>query len=282
MNYKKLEKHCIFYILCLLCAGCTPAWLDYDSTASNLQINRSSINTKKFAIAIYSNRHYSENYNGLIHVYFDGDGSPWRSHGLSINDDPTPRQYLVLQLMSTDSAPSILIGRPCYHGFSHETNCHPLLWTHKRYSEKVVSTMSEALNMILKKSGNPEVVLVGYSGGGTLAQLLAERIKETRAVITLAGNLDLVAWTRLHEYSPLEGSLNPAERPPLPRHILQIHYTGRSDDNIPPSLVEHYVLSKRMGEVIVLEEVDHYNGWLQHWPEILINLNMRLGIGHTQ
>ncbi len=175
-----------------------------------------------------------------------------------------------------DPAPSILIGRPCYHGFSHDANCHSLLWTNQRYSEEVVSTMSEALNTVLKNAGEPEVVLIGYSGGGALAQLLAERIKKTRAVITLAGNIDSSAWAQLHGYSPLDGSFNPAERPPLPSHTLQIHYVGRSDKNIPAHLVESYVSKKNRGEIIVLEQVDHYNGWLKHWPGILLDLNRRL------
>ena len=69
--------------------------------------------------------------------------------------------------------------------------------------------------------------MIGYSGGGTLAQLVAEKFTQTRAVVTLAGNLDLAAWVQLHDYTPLGGSLNPAERPPLPGHILQIHYVGK-------------------------------------------------------
>lgn len=276
MNYKKAKKLFIFNMLCLLCTSCAPAWLEYDHTATDLQINRSSINTKRFTIAIYSNESFGRIHTRpIIHVYFDGDGSPWRNT-LSINDDPTPRQYLVLRLMSMDSTPSILIGRPCYHGFSHEPNCHPLLWTNQRYSEEVVSTMIEALNIILKKTGEPEIALIGYSGGGALAQLLAERIQKTRAVVTLAGNLDTNAWIKLHKYSPLDGSLNPAERLPLPPQILQINYVGRSDSNIPKHLIESYVSKKNQGEIVILDYVDHYNGWLNFWPGILKDLNKRL------
>lgn len=276
MIYKK--KYFIFHALWFLCTGCAPAWLDYDNTASDLKINRSSINTKKFTIAIYLNRSFAKNYGGLLHIYFDGDGSPWRNHGLSINDDPTPRQYLVLRLMSLDPASSVLIGRPCYHGFSYDPNCYPLLWTYKRYSEEVVSAMAEAINRILEKTEEPEVVLIGYSGGGALAQLLAERIQKTRAVVTLAGNLDPNTWVQLHGYSPLDGSLNPVERPSLPSHILQINYVGRSDNNIPPYLVQSYVLKKNQGQTIVLDWVDHYNGWLEQWPILLNELNSRLTI----
>ena len=254
--------------------GCAPAWLHYDQAAEDLRFVRSVITTTNFNIVIYKNQQVV--LDKKLRVYLDGDGSPWGRGGSWVNDDPTPRQYLVLQLMALDSSPAVLIGRPCYHGFNRDVSCHPLLWTHARYSEKVVLAMSEALQKIVQESSISEVVLVGFSGGGTLAQLLAERIPQTRAVVTLAGNLDLMAWAQLHGYSPLEGSLNPAERPPLPGHILQIHYVGRSDYNIPPSLVEGYLSNKSGGEIRVLEGVDHYNGWLQQWPSLLINLNRQL------
>ena len=40
--------------------------------------------------------------------------------------------------------------------------------------------------------------------------LLAERLEMTQAVVTIAANLDTDAWTELHGFSALEGSLNPA------------------------------------------------------------------------
>lgn len=272
-NYTRIEITCI---LCLFCVSCTPAWLDYDNTARSLQFNRYTIKTKKFVTVVYSNKSFNTSHDKQIHVYFDGDGSPWHHNGLSINDDPTPRQHLVLRLMSLDIEPSILIGRPCYHGLSHDSNCHPLLWTHERYSETVLSTLNEGLSSLFKDKKISEAVLIGYSGGGTLAQLLAERIPQTRAVITLAGNLDPVSWAKLYHYDQLDGSVNPMERPPLSENILQLHYVGRSDSNIPPYLTESYISQKNRGEMIILEQVDHFNGWLEQWPTILIHVSEKL------
>lgn len=253
--------------------GCTPAWVQYDQAAEDLHLVRSVIPTTDFSVAIYKNRWFGS--SSKLHVYLDGDGSPWGCGGTSVNADPTPRQYLVLQLMSLDSSPAILIGRPCYHGLNRDIRCHPLLWTHARYSETVVSALHQAIQVVLKESHVLELVLIGYSGGGTLAMLAAERIPQTRAVVTLAGNLDLAAWTGLHGYSPLEASLDPAKNPPLPGHILQIHYIGQSDHNIPPALLDGYLSNKHGGEVQVLEGADHYNGWLIHWPDILLDLDGR-------
>ena len=255
----------------LACIGCMPAWLKYDQMAENLRFSRAVMATNNFNIVVYKNQWYGS--GKKLHVYLDGDGSPWTRNGSLINSDPTPRQYLVLQLMSIDPAPAILIGRPCYHGFSQDSHCHPLLWTHARYSQQVVSAVSDALQAVLKENNRSELVLIGYSGGGTLAQLVAEKFTQTRAVVTLAGNLDLATWTQLHDYTPLEGSLNPAERPPLPGHILQIHYVGSSDQNTPPSLAKGCLSNKDKREVRILEGVDHSNGWLENWPGILFELD---------
>jgi pimeloyl-ACP methyl ester carboxylesterase len=51
--------------------------------------------------------------------------------------------------------------------------------------------MQAALERILASGHFDGVVLIGYSGGGTLAMLLAARVPETRGVITIAGNLDI-------------------------------------------------------------------------------------------
>ncbi|MCB1780541.1 MAG: alpha/beta hydrolase [Candidatus Competibacteraceae bacterium] len=258
----------------IYCIGCTPAWLKYDQMAEDFKFDRAVITTAHFNIVVYKNR--ISDLSKRLHVYLDGDGSPWKRGGSLVNEDPTPRQYLVLHLMSLDSTPAVLIGRPCYHGFNQDVYCDPLLWTHARYSEQVVSVMSDALEILLEGNDVSEVVLIGYSGGGTLAQLLAERIPQTRMVVTLAGNLDLVAWTRLHGYSPLVDSINPAKRPPLAAHIPQIHYVGRFDNNILPSLTESYVSQKNRGKMIILEHTDHANGWIEQWPTLLIDLHEKL------
>ena len=66
--------------------------------------------------------------------------------------------------------------------------------------------MVAALRSFLSVHPYPHVVLIGYSGGGTLAWLMASRIPETTRVVTIAANLDIDEWTRIHGDSPLSGS----------------------------------------------------------------------------
>ena len=82
-----------------------------------------------------------------LHVYLEGDGSPWIRHQW-VSKDPTPRNPLMLRLMAMDPAPSIYLGRPCYHGFAETPPCTPDMWTDSRYSEAVINSMSKDLNKL--------------------------------------------------------------------------------------------------------------------------------------
>lgn len=251
--------------LVLGCASGPSARLDSEARA--LGFVPRTIHGTEFRHRIYFNR------SGVIagsrlHVYLGGDGTPWLGPGRPAVD-PTPREPLVLRLMALDSAPSLYLGRPCYLGLNHSANCHSWHWTHGRYGEPVVASLAAVLQRILEEGGVSDLVLIGHSGGGALAMLLAERISGVSAVVTLAGNLDVVEWTRLHAYSPLRGSLNPADRAPLPPRILQWHWLGALDSNIPPNLVEPVVADGVSTRVEVLPGIDHSCCWEAVWPQLL-------------
>lgn len=214
------------------------------------------------------------NSTSALHVYIEHDGIAWIDIE-NISIDPTPRYALMLSAMAEDPSPSLYLGRPCYFGRYDDVGCCPLLWTHQRYSEIVVSAMASALRDFLSSHDYSKLVFLGYSGGGTLAMLLAERFMQTRAVITIAGNLDIDAWAKWHDYSPLSGSLNPAKRQSLPDSILQLHYVGASDTNIPPKMIESITLLPA-GSVIKVPKFDHTCCWQAWWPNILWNLDNKL------
>ena len=117
------------------------------------------------------------------------------------------------------------------------------------------------------------IQFLGHSGGGTLAMLLAERFNRTTSVVTLAGNLDIDAWTTLHGYSPLYGSLNPAQRPALAGHIKQFHYVGRNDKVVPPAVVQSGIRRQHNARLIILDDVNHKCCWESVLPRILRNIN---------
>jgi pimeloyl-ACP methyl ester carboxylesterase len=202
---------------------------------------------------------------GTLHVYLDGDGTPWRPWGPAT--DPTPRNPLVLRLMALDPAPTLYLGRPCYLGLAETPPCSSVLWTGERYSEAVVSSMEAALRRFLEGTEFDRLVWVGYSGGGTLAALLAPRFDHTTDLITVAANLDIDAWTDLHGYSRLTGSLNPARQPPLPAWIRQRHYVGGNDRVVPEKIIAGGSIDP--GAVIVIPAYDHTCCWEEIWPALL-------------
>jgi len=120
-----------------------------------------------------------------------------------------------------------------------------------------------------------KIVLIGFSGGGALAMLLAQRIPTVVAVVTLAANLDIDAWADLHGYTRLRASLNPVEAPPLPEKVVQLHYAGARDTRVPPELSRD-ALDRIGGKLILLPETSHVRGWERHWPMILKELDSRL------
>ncbi|GGY33311.1 alpha/beta fold hydrolase [Pseudoduganella albidiflava] len=203
-----------------------------------------------------------------LHVYIEHDGTPWAGFD-RVADDPTPRTPYALELMARDAGPRLLLGRPCYFQAQASPPCGPLVWTHGRYSPQVVASMVAALRGYLAAHPFRHVVLVGYSGGGTLAWLMAAHLPEATALVTIAANLDVAGWARLHGYSPLAGSLDPAALPPLRPAITERHYVGGRDANVPPSVVRSFARRHPRASVIEIAAFDHVCCWLERWPELL-------------
>lgn len=191
-------------------------------------------------------------------------------------DDPTPRTPFALELMALDAGPRLLLGRPCY--FDPETKCDRLLWTHRRYAPEVIETMVAALRGFLSQHPYHQVLLIGYSGGGTIAWLMASKLAETSGVITVAANLDIDAWTQVHGYSTMTGSLNPATLPPLSSSVVQVAYFGGRDQNVPPAVVRSFAHQHPEATLVEIPEFDHVCCWIERWPQLL---NEAIGYGRA-
>ncbi|WP_333874609.1 alpha/beta fold hydrolase [Methylobacter sp.] len=240
-----------------------------DQEAMRLGFNKTIVQGTEFKHVAYTNK--AQNNNEELHVYLDGDGTPWINNRW-VSKDPTPRNPLLFRLMTLDTAPAVYLGRPCYNGFGDIPPCEPTLWTDKRYAPIIIKSMAVALEQILKPLGTKRVVLIGYSGGGTLAMLMAEQVQNLQGIVTIAGNLDIKAWSSLHDYTPLMGSKNPAEQPPLNPALFQLHFAGGKDQNIPVSLIQPTVLHQHDARLIVMPEFDHSCCWEKIWPLLLSNI----------
>jgi pimeloyl-ACP methyl ester carboxylesterase len=205
---------------------------------------------------------------GTLHVYIEGDGSPYR-HRNVVAADPTPHDPLMLRLMALDRTPSVYLGRPCYLGLFADRGCAPLFWTVRRFGPEVLDSMESVLRAEIIRSGATTIELFGHSGGGTLALLLAQRVDAVSRVVTIGANLDIAAWCELHHYSPLAGSVNPAEVRTNRAGLEILHLVGEKDTNTPPFLVQAAARARGGEPVQVIADFDHNCCWQSVWPRIL-------------
>jgi pimeloyl-ACP methyl ester carboxylesterase len=244
-------------------AGCaTPAERGHAAaTARNL--HASEIVGGGFTMRVFANGAAE---TGRLRIYFDGDGTPWL-RGRQIATDPTPRRPLVLDLLRADPAAALLVARPCYYGGGPIAACSSELWTAARYGETVVDAMTQAVAALLPDPAT-RVTLIGYSGGGVIALLVAERIAQVDRVITVAANLDHGAWTRWHGYAPLTSSLNPTDIA-VHRDFDQVHLMGGADRNVPPQLLARFRAGFPQARFVQFDEFDHVCCWTDVWPDLL-------------
>jgi len=252
--------------------SCATPSFQFSQQAEELGFDEKDYQGTNFLHKVYVNRKPLGN---NLHVYLGSDGTPWQNPN-RIASDPTPRNPVMLRLMALDPVASVYVGRPCYHGFSHSLSCHPRWWTSGRYSEPVLDSLSSVLTQIANEYRKSDIVIFGYSGGGALAMLLAERLAIIRGVVTVAGNLDIEAWVDYHSYSPLTESINPASHLPLKEELFQFHVIGSQDKVVPPHLVQAAI--KRQGGIkpVVIHNVDHQCCWEELWPGILNDINQAL------
>ncbi|TXS90569.1 alpha/beta hydrolase [Parahaliea aestuarii] len=203
-----------------------------------------------------------------LHIYLAGDGQPW--HGSRPARNPTGRRSMALELLQQDPSPALYLARPCYHLDTMPARCTAKLWTSGRYSPEVVASMSDALTTLLENHSNiEEVLLIGYSGGGNLALLLAPRLPATVAVavLTVAANLDTDAWTGHHRVLSLSDSLNPAVA--ITTTASEMHLQGSEDTIVPPTTTRLYFQRHPGAKAIQLPDFDHRCCWVEQWPRLL-------------
>lgn len=241
--------------------ACQSAPERLDTLASDYGMARFEVTGEKFRHIVY--RKNGDAQGGRLHVYIDGDGSPWVL-GRYVADEPSPRNPLLLQMMSQDRADAIYLGRPCYLGLASSPPCQSVHWTDRRYAPEIIDSMAAAIRRI-HGDARP-LVLIGYSGGGAIATLLAEHLRPA-LVITVAANLDTEAWVKAHGYRPLYGSLNPIEDARL-HGIPHIHYTGDKDRAVNPEQAGRFV-ARHGGRRQSLTDSDHRCCWLEQWPVLL-------------
>jgi len=204
-----------------------------------------------------------------VTIYIEGDGAAWIARTQPSND-PTPDNPLALRLAALDPAANVAwVARPCqYTPMASNPECDAAYWTGGRFAEKVVASMDAAVSTIKQAAGAMRVHLVGYSGGGGIAMLLAARRNDVASVRTLAANLNHRAFTTHHRVSPMDDSLNPADFEARTQGVAQLHLVGGRDEVVPELIARSYlarISDTHCANLRLVPGVTHNEGWEAVW-----------------
>ncbi len=206
---------------------------------------------------------------GALTIYIEGDGAPWGSP-YHPPRDPTPRVPVALEMANADTSPDVAwLARPCQYLSPNALQaCDSAYWMQRRFSPEVIAAYDSAVTQLQAKSGALHIRLVGYSGGGVIAALVALRRHDIAHVITVAAPLSLSGWTAWHDLSPLDGSLDPGAQQPLRRAAPDVHFAGANDKIVPAEIIGRFVRSHG-GRLETMAGYDHHCCWVRDWPRLL-------------
>lgn len=168
----------------------------------------------------------------MLRIYIEGNGNP------------NPKQTTALTLAEKDPYQNVIyLARPCQ--FSDDEVCqHDTIWKDAQFNSEIIQQIQEAVLQLMRKYKAPSIELVGYDGGATVALLLANRIPQTKRVITIAGILDTAAYQQTNPRVSFKKSLNPADEKNQIAAKTQIHYVGKNDKLTPPKTAERFVTTQ--------------------------------------
>lgn len=205
----------------------------------------------------------------MLTIYIEGDGAAWPTP-YHPPRDPTPTRPVSLALAAADPSTAVVyLGRPCQYLSADELErCDSAYWTERRFAPEVVAAYDEAISRQKSALAIRRLRLIGYSGGGVLATLLAARRDDVDVLLTVAAPLAIAEWVKWHKISPLKGSLDPGELGENVRLPRSVHFAGGKDETVPPAIVESFVRRKG-GRMEAIPGFDHECCWARDWATLL-------------
>ena len=238
-----------------------------DTVAQAGNLVQQKIATDDFLLTTYQRFDATADNKQMV-VYIEGDGMAWISRD-QLSSNPTPVQPIALKLASIDTNANVLyVARPCQYLWPQKMNrCSSRYWSDKRGSEEVISSINQAISIVKQKQNISSIRLIGYSGGGGIAALIADRRADVSEFVSVSGNLNYKLFTQTHNLSPMNGSIDPITVANQIGSIPQIHYVGADDKIIPKQIALSF-----SDKVKVINNVSHDN-WPDKWAQILKTVN---------
>ena len=217
--------------------------------------------TKNFQIFSF-NRGFNKDQK-YISIYIEGDGRSWIDRE-TISSDPTPTEPTALLLAKSDfSSDVIYLARPCQ--FIFDKRCKEQVWTSHQFSNDVLMSYMEVLDSIKTKYGSVKFNLIGYSGGATIALLLAANRQDIYSIRTVAGNLNHNQLSLISKTTPLSGSITVINFIFKTENVPQIHYYGSKDEIIPNQIYLNYLNNFTKNECVKIIKVDGFKHTSKEW-----------------
>jgi len=217
---------------------------------------------------LFSLSRFKQPSSDSLTIYIEGDGYAWESR-YKISNNPTPKELLTFNLATQDPSENILyLSRPCQFVLLSEQNCDLKFWTSHRYSSEVLSSYQQVINRLKDVYGFKRITLIGYSGGGVIAALLAANRNDVEQFVTIASNLDHHFWAKYHKITLLDGSLDTTDYVIPLSNIKQTHFVGAEDKIVPLQVVESYLHKLNtinQANYILVEGFSHQCCWNKQW-----------------
>lgn len=252
-------------------SGCTALDRDAhaDALAGGAHLQRQLVDSGRFVLTAFVRISAPRE---PLRVYIEGDGLAWLSR-TEPSLDPTPREAIGLALAAQDSAPNVVyLARPCqFTPMARNPRCGIPYWTGKRFGAEVIESMNDAVSHFAALTAGQPVELIGYSGGGAVAVLIAARRADVASIRTVAGNLDDEFVNRLHHVSPMPESKDAIDFASRVADIAQVHFSGAKDHVVPPSVAQRFLeaTGARCARISIVAEASHESGWIRRWPALL-------------
>ena len=221
-------------------------------------------------------------------IFIEGDGAAWTRSGTKPPLDPTPRRLIPLELAMLESrvleqhgghkdSNTVIayVSRPCQFRWASE--CDAALWTSARFGSRVQALMNSAVSALVQtthsrsgiQSGSqPHLSLIGYSGGGAIATLLAASRDDVSCLVTLAAPLDIRAWERDGGLSPLSKSQNPVDLIDSLWALRSHHFVGENDSVVRLAALGEFGTPANSRQVYSVPETSHTLGWTDSWMHL--------------
>ncbi|MEE3627753.1 hypothetical protein UCD39_27900 [Nitrospirillum sp. BR 11752] len=208
----------------------------------------------------------------VLTVYIEGDGLAYLTPTQPAQD-PTPTDPLALRLAMAHPGPGPVayLARPCQYVMeSRLRNCQVGYWTKARLAPEVVDSAGLALDRLKADARVQRLVLVGYSGGGGLAAVLAERRADVAGLVTVSGNLDFGLWTKMLDLTPLSQSVDPVADAAKLAGRPQVHFVGADDKVVNVAIAQSFVAHQpgAQASVITVPGQDHGCCWADAWATL--------------